>query len=139
MKPEKIDYGRISENEVIDDGGINEAFQLIDLPVFVVSRHGRYKKCFSRDTAINRLAHFMTEKVYFRAGIDSRHLNTRIVRDGVEMWQRGEVLPRYVESHERCERRIRRLLARKRKIKDWQKRYDSWVVKYDELMKDRPY
>ncbi|MCW2485752.1 hypothetical protein J5069_07555 [Candidatus Symbiopectobacterium sp. NZEC127] len=139
MNPNKIDYNCISENEIIDDGGIDAAFQLKDLPVYVVYRHGRYKKCFSRDTAINRLAHFMTEKVYARAGIRSHQPDTRIVRNGVEMWQRGEVLPKYREAHARCERRIRRLLAHKRKIKDWQKRYDAWVAKRDELMKSKPY
>lgn len=139
MNPNKIDYNRIGENEIIDDGGIDTAFQLKDLPVYVVSRHGRCKKCFSRDTAINRLAHFMTEKVCARAGISSHQPDTRIIRDGVEMWQRGEVLPKYLEAHARCERRIRRLLAHKRKIKDWEKRYDAWVAKYNELMKSRPF
>ena len=48
--------------------GINAALTLSETPVFFITRHGRYKKCFSRNTAINHLAHFMTHKVFERAG-----------------------------------------------------------------------
>ncbi|MEF9676053.1 hypothetical protein QX227_08110 [Pectobacterium aroidearum] len=157
MNPEKVNYACVGEKEIIDDGGISKAFQLIDLPVFVVSRHGRHKKYFSRDAAINRLAHFMTEKVFFRASIRSRQPDIRIVRDGAEAWTGGEVLPRYLTAHTRCVRRIRRLLAKKNKQKRdaerWNKKFSSWITKhedlinqkkesekiYNQLMKERPF
>lgn len=74
MKIDKVDPARFEEWEfdLIDDGGIEVAFQLRPEPVYFVMRHGRHKKCFSRETAINRLAHFMTEKVFKRAGVSSR-------------------------------------------------------------------
>ncbi|MDX6916538.1 hypothetical protein R9X49_15620 [Pectobacterium carotovorum] len=147
----------IYDGKSIDANGIDNAFQLIDLPVFVVSRHGRHKKCFSRDTAINRLAHFMTERVFFRAGLSSRQPDIRIYRDGEKVWTGGEVLPRYLTAHKRCERRIRRLLAKKNKQKRdaerWNKKFSSWAAKhevlleqkkesekiYNQLMKERPF
>ncbi|MBG6247005.1 MULTISPECIES: hypothetical protein [Symbiopectobacterium] len=155
MNPEKIDYNRINENEIIDDGGIDAAFQLKDLPVYVVYRHGRYKKCFSRDTAINRLAHFMTEKVFRRANRSSRRPD--VYREDAEAWERGEVLPEYKLAHARCELRISRLLAEKQKQKRdaerWNKKFRTWAIKhealidqkkesekiYNQLMKSRPY
>ncbi|WP_052510492.1 hypothetical protein [Pectobacterium odoriferum] len=147
----------IYDGKLIDANGIDNAFQLIDLPVFVVSLHGRHNKCFSRDTAINRLAHFMTEKVYSCAGIRSRHPDVRIDRDDKDVWKRGEVLPRYLTAHMRCVRRIRRLLAKKNKQKRdadrWNKKFSSWATKhealinqkkesekiYNQLMKERPF
>lgn len=74
MKIEKVDPSRFEEWEfdLIDDGGVEVAFQLRPEPVYFVMRNGRRKKCFSRETAINRLAHFMTEKVFKRAGVKSR-------------------------------------------------------------------
>ncbi|HEJ7174569.1 TPA: hypothetical protein SMF89_004599 [Serratia marcescens] len=49
--------------------GIDNAFQLKQQPVYVVTRHGRSKKSFSRGTAIRRLAHFMVQKTFDRAGV----------------------------------------------------------------------
>ncbi|HEN3243059.1 TPA: hypothetical protein ACGPOD_004647, partial [Yersinia enterocolitica] len=60
MNIDKVDPARFEEWEfdLIDDGGIEIAFQLRPEPVYFVMRHGRRKKCFSRETAISRLAHF---------------------------------------------------------------------------------
>lgn len=77
-------------------------------------RHGRHKKCFSRETAINRLAHFMTEKVFKRAGVSSRIGETYTEVDGCIHWNRGESSPEYIAAHNRCIIRIRRLLAKQR-------------------------
>lgn len=138
MNIEKINYSHFGENKFTADFGIDNAFQLIDLPVFVVARHGRHKKCFSRDTAINRLAHFMAEKVYSRAGISSRYPDIRIDRDDKIVWKRGDVLPRYLAAHMRCERRIRRLIAKKNKQKRdaerWNKKFSLWAEKHEALM-----
>jgi hypothetical protein len=138
-KPEKIDYDRLGEDFIAEDGGIKSAFKQIPLPVYVVTRHGRYKKCFSRDTAINRLAHFMTEKVFRRSGIESRLGRGYRETDGVIIFDRGEPSPEYIIAHIRCMRRIRRLLAKKRAIDDWNKKYVKLCVRTAEFMKTRPF
>lgn len=48
---------------------IDLAFKRKPLPVYVVSRHGYVKRCFSRDTALQHLAKFMTTKVFWCAGL----------------------------------------------------------------------
>ncbi|ATM85048.1 hypothetical protein [Yersinia frederiksenii] len=119
MKIDKVDPARFEEWEfdLIDDGGIEVAFQLNPEPVYFVMRHGRRKKkCLSRETAINRLAHFMTEKVFKRAGVNSRVGETYKEVNGIIHWNRGESSPDYIAAHTRCVRRIRRLLAKRREI-----------------------
>lgn len=141
MKIEKIDPARFEEWEfdLIDDGGIEVAFQLRPEPVYFVMRHGRRKKCLSRETAINRLSHFMTEKVFKRAGVSSRVGEKYTQVDGCIHWERGEPSPEYISAHNRCMRRIRRLLAKQREILKWQKKYDKWSKQHIELMKTKPY
>ncbi|BFU33026.1 hypothetical protein GPC19245_10090 [Enterobacter asburiae] len=54
---------------------IDQALQKHDTPVgplFVAVRHGRIKKCFSRDTAIRYLAFFMTSEAFERSGFEQR-------------------------------------------------------------------
>ncbi|OVZ98293.1 hypothetical protein CBW53_05045 [Yersinia frederiksenii] len=116
MNIEKVDPARFEEWELdlIDDGGIEVAFQLKPEPVYSITRHGRRKKCLSRETAINRLAHFMTEKVFKRADINSRIGDKYTQVDGCIHWDRGEPSPDYIAAHTRCVRRIRRLLAKQR-------------------------
>ena len=141
MKIDKVDPARFEEWEfdLIDDGGIEIAFQLRPEPVYFVMRHGRRKKCLSRETAINRLAHFMTEKVFKRAGVSSRVGEKYTQVDGCIHWERGEPSPRYIASHNRCMRRIRRLLAKQREMLKWQKKYEKWSSQHIELMKTKPY
>lgn len=121
MKIEKIDPARFEEWEfdLIDDGGIEVAFQLRPEPVYFVMRHGRRKKCFSRSAAINNLAHFMTQKVFDRARKASSRPNYKVIIDdatGDTAWKKGETLPVYWDCHSRALRRIHRLLARRREI-----------------------
>ncbi|EPZ8124477.1 hypothetical protein ACXV6R_002320 [Yersinia enterocolitica] len=136
MKIDKVDPARFEEWEfdLIDDGGIETAFQLRTEPVYFVMRHGRRKKCLSRETAINRLAHFMTEKVFKRAGVDSRIGDIYTEIDGSIHWDRGEPSPDYIAAHTRCVRRIRRLLAKRREILKQEakkkKQTDSLIDKY---------
>jgi hypothetical protein len=55
---------------------IDLALQKHDTPVgplFVAVRHGRIKKCFTRDTAIRYLAFFMTTEAFERSGFPQRH------------------------------------------------------------------
>ena len=64
---------------------IDLALQKHDTPVgplFVAVRHGRIKKCFTRDTAIRYLAFFMTTGAFERSGFPQRHPRVRI--DGVK-------------------------------------------------------
>ncbi|CNH89505.1 hypothetical protein ACSMDF_13600 [Yersinia enterocolitica] len=137
MKIEKVDPSRFEEWEfdLIDDGGVEVAFQLRPEPVYFVMRHGRRKKCFSRETAINRLAHFMTEKVFKRAGVKSRVGETyTTLEDGRIAHNRGEHTIDYIIAHSRCMRRIRRLLAKRREILRQEakkkKQTDSLIDKY---------
>lgn len=138
-KPDKLDYDRLGDDFIADDGGVALAFRIVETPVFYVSRHGRFKKCLSRDTAINRLAHFMTEKVFRCSGIESRLGRGYRETDGVVSFERGESSPEYINAHIRCMRRIRRLLAKKRAIDDWNKKYIQLSIKTAEFMKTRPF
>lgn len=141
MNIDKVDPARFEEWELdlIDDGGIEVAFQLKPEPVYFVMRHGRSKKCLSRETAINRLAHFMTEKVFKRAGVSSRIGDKYTEIDSGIHWDKGEPSPEYIAAHKCCIRRIRRLLAKQREKLKWQKKYEKWSSQHIELMKTKPY
>ncbi|WP_145533611.1 hypothetical protein [Yersinia alsatica] len=141
MNIDKVDPARFEkwELDLIDDGGIDSAFKLKPEPVYFVMRHGRRKKCFSRETAINRLAHFMTEKVFKQACVSSRIGGTYKEVDGIIHWSRGEPSPEYLSAHKRCIRRIRRILAKQREKLKWQKKYEKWSLQHIELMKTKPY
>ncbi|HFO2530940.1 TPA: hypothetical protein ACHJX8_000470 [Yersinia enterocolitica] len=142
MNIDKVDPARFEEWEfdLIDDGGIEVAFQLKPEPVYFVMRHGRRKKCFSRDTAIRYMAFYMTDKVFKRAGILSRVGETyTTLEDGRIAHNRGEHTIDYIIAHSRCMRRIRRLLAKQREILKWQKKYEKWSNQHIELMKTKPY
>ncbi|MDS0778203.1 MULTISPECIES: hypothetical protein [Serratia] len=119
--------------------GIDDAFQLKQQPVYVVTRHGRSKKSFSRETAIRRLAHFMVQKTFDRAGVPTHEGGYQKEEGGVIHFHRGEITLGYWQAHHRCERRIRKLLARKRDKEKWKREYDEWASKHDDLMKRRPY
>lgn len=142
MKLDKIDQSRFTEYEIcmIDDGGIEVGIQLKQSPIYVAERHGRRKKCFSRDTAIRYMAFYMTDKVFKRAGILSRVGETyTTLEDGRIAHNRGEHTIDYIIAHSRCMRRIRRLLAKQREILKWQKKYEKWSNQHIELMKTKPY
>lgn len=101
---------------------IDKAFQKFDTPVgpvYFVERHRRTKKCFNRDTAIRYLAFFMTTEAFGRSGFIQRHPDVKVVHPlnpELNCWQRGAATLEYYKAHERCVRRLRRLLARKREI-----------------------
>lgn len=138
-KPEKLDYERLGEDFIPDNGGIALSLRTVETPVFYVSRHGRFKKCFSVSAAINNLAHFMAQKVFDRMGKPSRSPSVRIDRDDLEVWRKGEVLPAYWKCHARAMRRIRLILRKKRAIEKWQKDYIKLSIRTAEFMKKRPY
>jgi hypothetical protein len=122
---------------------IDQALQRYDTPVgplFVAEYHGRMKKCFSRDTAIRYLAFFMTSHAFARSGFQQRHPDVRSIHPvHGEVWERGCVTREYHVAHRRCVRRIRRLLARKRAIQQWQEKHDTLTNQYRELMKRKPF
>ena len=104
---------------------IDLALQKHDTPVgplFVAVRHGRIKKCFTRDTAIRYLAFFMTSEAFYRSGFEQRHPDVQAVHPlnpELNCWQRGGVTTEYFMAHQRCVRRLRRILARKRERQKW--------------------
>ncbi|SCC62201.1 hypothetical protein [Kosakonia oryziphila] len=99
-------------------------------PLFVAARHGRTKKCFSRDTAIRYLAFFMTSHAFARSGFQQRHPRVRIDRDDIEVWRDGETKAEYLAAHQRTIRRLRRILARKREMQKWCAAWDSMHDRY---------
>lgn len=122
---------------------IDLAFQIHHTPVgnlFVAMRHGRMKRCFGRDTAIRWLAHFLTSHSFTRSGLKQRHPDFLVEQDhGEQVWRRGETTDAYHRAHQRTIRRLRLILARKREIQKWNEKYDEWAVRWDELMKQKPY
>lgn len=124
------------------------AFHKYDTPVgplFVAKRHGRIKKCFSRDTAIRHLAFFMTTMTFERSGFPQRHPDEKVTSPGVphEMWRNGESTDEYLAAHQRCVRRLRRLMARQRAMDEWKKKWDAmhdrYVKERDELQSRKPF
>lgn len=112
---------------------IDQAIQQFDTPVgalFAASRHGRMKKCFSRDTAIRYLAFFMATEAFERSGFKQRHPDVRIDRDDIPMWRRGETTAEYLAAHQRTVRRLRRILARKREAQLWLAKWDAFHDRY---------
>ncbi|ECT1022387.1 hypothetical protein DPO11_20450 [Salmonella enterica] len=123
----------------IKQTAIYRAFQKFDTPagsVYLVNRHGNIRRCFSRERALFHLAKFMVTRTFRRSGLRLRYPNIRI-SPGVE--QLGDLTADYHFAHERCVRRLRRLLARKREIQKWNEKYDAWVAQREELMKQKPY
>lgn len=112
-------------------------------PLFVAQRHGRIKKCFSRDTAIRYLAFFMTTWAFEASGFKCRHPDELIdLEHGEQAWRKGEATTKYVEAHQRCIRRLRRILARKREAQKWLAKWDSmhdrYVKEQAELQASKP-
>ncbi|TDB41607.1 hypothetical protein [Photorhabdus khanii] len=137
MKLEKIDYSRFDDDELIHDSGIDNAFSIHTLPVYVVSRHGRYYKRWSRDSAINRLAHIMTQKVFNRAGHKTNYPTQPIIGEDDEVhWKIGGLLPNYIQCHKRAVRRIRLLLKRRKEIDVLHKKYINAFSEAERLRKE---
>ncbi|EML2643419.1 hypothetical protein ACRZF5_002958 [Citrobacter freundii] len=125
---------------------IDLALQKHDTPVgplFVAQRHGRIKKCFSRDTAIRYLAFFMTTWAFGASGFRERHPDVLVDMDhGEQAWRRGETTVEYLAAHQRCVRRLRRILASKREAQQWLAKWDSmhdrYVKEQAELQASKP-
>lgn len=111
-------------------------------PLFVAERHGRQKKCFTIDTAIRYLAFFMTTQAFNRSGFQQRHPRVRIDRDDIEVWRDGETKAEYLAAHQRCVRRLRCILSRKREMQKWCEKWDAmhdrYVKELNELQDCKP-
>lgn len=121
---------------------IDLAFQIHHTPVgnlFVAMRHGRMKRCFSRDTAIRYLAFFMTTWAFEASGFMCRHPDVKVHG---EVWERGDITKEYHFAHQRCVRRLRRILARKRDMQKWCEKWDAmhdrFVKEVDALQASKP-
>lgn len=125
---------------------IDLALQKHDTPVgplFVAMRHGRMKRCFSRDTAIRYLAFFMTTWAFETSGFMCRHPDVKVSHPvHGEAWERGGVTKEYHLAHQRCIRRLRRILARKRDMQKWCEKWDAmhdrYVKEREELQSSKP-
>lgn len=137
MKPEKIDYERMGDNFIVDDGGINRALIKVFAQIYIVNRHGVYKRYLSRSAAINKLAQVMATYVYQRLGLPIREDD--VYDTERKAWIRGDLLHDYIQCRERAVRHIRRLLAKQRETLKWQKKYEKWSSQHIELMKTKPY
>ena len=134
--------------ELIDNrtaSAIDVAIQKFETPVgtlYAAQHHGRIKRCFSRDTAIRYLAYFMTSHAFVRSGFMERHPDVRETRPEGEVWVRGGVTVNYHYAHQRCVRRLRRILAHKRDMQKWCEKWDAmhdrYVKERDELQANKP-
>ncbi|HAG1880985.1 TPA: hypothetical protein ACTAI2_003459 [Salmonella enterica subsp. enterica serovar Oranienburg] len=118
---------------------IDKAFHKFDTPVgpvYFVERHWNTRRCFSRDRALWHLATFMTTRTFCRSDFRLRYPDIPL---GPGRVQRGDLTVEYHEARDRCIRRLRRILAHKREIQKWNEKYDAWAVRWDEMMKQRPY
>lgn len=119
--------------------GIDAAFSRPLRPVFVVTRHGYRKRCLSRDTALWALAKFMTRKVFQHSGFAAEYESIREVRPEGEVWVSQGPTLHFTSALGRCVRRLRRLLAHKREIQQWQEKHDVLTEQYREFMKTKPF
>ncbi|WP_329502673.1 hypothetical protein [Klebsiella aerogenes] len=117
---------------------IDESFRIVQSPVYVVSRHGYSKRCLSRSAAINNLAHYMVTKTFHLAGIETNELAFN--ESGPH--STGHHTQQYLFAHNRCARRVRRILARKREIQNWHAKWDRmhdrFIKEVDALQANKP-
>jgi len=141
MKPEKIDYERLGNDYIADNGGIEDAFRKIDMPVYVIYRHGVYKRYLSRSAAIDNLARIMTTHVFNKLDFPVRH--EPAFDPHKNAWIIGGLTKEYFDCMARAKRRILRLLVKKREIDKWNADYGKWMEKYqasrDKLFSRKPY
>lgn len=125
---------------------IDQALQKHHTPVgdlFAATRHGRVKRCFSRGTAISWLAHFLTSHAFECSGFQQRHPDVKVLHHlHGEAIQRGAMTCEYLMAHQRCIRRLRRILARKREMQKWCKKWDAmhdrYIKEVEELQASKP-
>ncbi|AXC64603.1 hypothetical protein DOE63_02445 [Salmonella enterica subsp. diarizonae serovar 59:z10:-] len=118
----------------IKQTAIDKAFHKFDTPVgpvYFVERRGWKRRMLTRKTALNSLAYFMVVDVFLMFGWPLRYPDIPL---GPGRLQRGDLTVECCKAHERCVRRLRRILARKSEIQKWHSR---WVVTYERHAKER--
>ncbi|ECM3181864.1 hypothetical protein QB94_16735 [Salmonella enterica subsp. enterica serovar Newport] len=118
----------------IKQTAIDKAFQKFDTPVgpvYFVERRGWKRRTFTRKTALNSLAYFIVVDVFLMFGWPLRYPDIPL---GPGRVQQGDLTVECRKAHERCVRRLRRILARKSEIQKWHSR---WVVTYERHAKER--
>ncbi|PKH20205.1 hypothetical protein CIG19_18815 [Enterobacterales bacterium CwR94] len=125
--------------KVIREDGIDESFRIVNAPIYVVARHNGYKRCLSRSAALNNLAHFMVSKVFSVSGIPTEEPYEQVFVDGVLANKIGDKTQQYLSAHERCIRRLRRILAKKRAFNLWERKHEAFKQQYAELLSQKPY
>lgn len=114
----------------ITTSSIDRAFAKELQPVYVVSRHGYSRRFLSRSAAISNLAHYMVTKIFRRAGLDTNEPDEPVFNNGVLVNRMGQHTQQYLFAHNRCKRRIRRILERKREVQKWLAKWDSMHDRY---------
>ncbi|WP_104556575.1 hypothetical protein [Enterobacter sichuanensis] len=127
------------KNKRSTTSSIDSAFAKEQQPVYVVSRHGYSRRFLSRSAALSNLAHYMVTKTFRRAGLNTNEPDEPVFSNGVLVNRMGQHTQQYLFAHNRCVRRLRLILARKREMQKWTKKYDAWVAHRDQLMKQKPF
>lgn len=127
------------KNKRSTTSSIDSAFAKEKQPVYVVSRHGYSRRFLSRSAALSNLAHYMVTKTFRRAGLNTNEPDEPVFSNGVLVNRMGQHTQQYLFAHNRCVRRLRLILARKREMQKWTKKYDAWVAHRDQLMKQKPF
>lgn len=127
----------------ISPTSIESAFAKELQPVYVVSRHGYSRRFLSRSAAISNLAHYMVTKTFHRAGLNTNEPDEPVFSNGVLVNRMGQYTQQYLFAHNRCARRIRRILANKRDMQKWCEKWDAmhdrYVKERDELQANKPF
>lgn len=117
----------------ITTSSIDRAFAKELQPVYVVSRHGYSRRFLSRSAAISNLAHYMVTKTFHRAGLNTNEPDEPVFSNGILVNRMGQHTQQYLFAHNRCMRRIRRILERKRETQKW---LEKWDAMHDRYVKD---
>ncbi|MGK0736953.1 hypothetical protein ACSFCT_09205 [Yokenella regensburgei] len=117
---------------------IDQALERKPLPVYVVSRHGYVRRCFSRDTALWSLAKFMTRKVFSESGFAIEYDPIPEQRPEGEVWIIQGPTAKFKAAQRRCVRRLRQLMARKRAYGKWKEKLDALADQYHAHLKLDP-
>ncbi|MGX9838130.1 hypothetical protein ACH32B_19415 [Enterobacter dykesii] len=118
----------------ISTTSIDSAFAKELQPVYVVSRHGYSRRFLSRSAAISNLAHYMVTKTFHRAGLNTNEPDEPVFSNGVLVNRMGQHTQQYLFAHNRCTRRIRRILERKREARKW---LGKWDAMHDRFVKEQ--
>ncbi len=79
----------------------------------------------------------MTSRAFGRSGFKQRYPDVQVIHPlnpELSSWQRGAVTTEYFNAHQRTVRRLRRILARKREMQKWCKKWDAM---HDRYVKER--